>query len=162
MNSLLIRIVDLFYLKPLRFIPRETFRYGAVGGLNLLFGSVLYWFIFNFPMGNWWGDASEKVYFGIVTAPILAFLITFAITFFTGFYLVRTVAFGTSQVRGRRQLFRYAQVVAVNLLINYAGLHLLIKVWDFYPTLSYVMIQLVTVIFSYVAQRFYTFKTHRP
>lgn len=151
-------LADRFYIKPLRrFVPQETFRYAFAGGINLLFNLVLYWFCFNFVLGK------RDTDFGVVTvsAPILAFLIAFVVTFFTGFWLVRTVAFGRSQVRGTKQLFRYAQVVAVNIAVNYFGLKLLVDVLGCYPSLSYAGLQVTTTVFSYLAQRFYTFRTHR-
>lgn len=158
MRRLITGITDFFYIKPLRnIVPQETFRYAFVGGLNLLFNMVLYWFCFNYVLDK------QDTDFGIVavSAPILAFLITFVITFFTGFWLVRHVAFGKSQVRGAKQLFRYAQVVAINIGINYFGLKLLVDVLGFYPSPSYAGLQVVTTAFSYLAQRFYTFRTHR-
>lgn len=158
MRQAITRLADFFYIAPLRrIIPQETFRYAFVGGLNLLFNLVLYWFCFNFVLDK------QDTDFGIVvvSAPILAFLITFVITFFTGFYLARNIAFGRSEVRGAKQLFRYAQVVAVNIGINYCGLKLLVETLGFYPSLSNAAIQIVTVVFSYLAQRFYTFRTHR-
>lgn len=158
MRRIITRLADAFYIKPLRrFIPQETFRYALVGGLNLLFNLVLYWFCYNYILDQ------EDTDFGIVvvSAPILAFLITFVITFFTGFYLARNIAFGKSRVHGGKQLFRYAQVVAINIAINYFGLKLLVDVLGFYPSLSNAAIQIVTVTFSYLAQRFYTFRTHR-
>lgn len=158
MRRFIIRLTDVFYIRPLRrFVPQETFRYAFVGGLNLLFNMVLYWFCYNFVLDQQDTDFG----FVVVSAPILAFLITFVVTFFTGFYLVRNVAFGKSEVHGARQLFRYAQVVAINIGINYFGLKLLVEALDFYPSLSNAAIQVVTVTFSYLAQRFYTFRTHR-
>lgn len=159
MREAITRIVDFFYLKPLRkVVPQETFRYAFVGGLNLGFNMVLYWICFHFVL-----QKQDTDLFGIVvvSAPILAFLITFVITFFSGFYLARNIAFGRSQVHGGQQLFRYAQVVAVNIAINYFGLKLLVEVCGFYPSPSYAAIQVVTTVFSYLAQRYYTFKTHR-
>lgn len=158
MRRIITRLADFFYIGPLRrIIPQETFRYAFVGGLNLLLNMILYWICFNFVLEK------RDTDFGIVTvsAPILAFLITFVVTFFTGFWLARHVAFGKSQVHGARQLFRYAQVVAVNIGINYFGLKLLVDVLGFYPSPSYAAIQTVTTVFSYLAQRFYTFRTHR-
>lgn len=158
MRRAITRLADFFYIKPLRrIIPQETFRYAFVGGLNLLFNLVLYWFCYNYILKQ------QDTDFGIVvvSAPILAFLITFVITFFTGFYLARNIAFGKSEVHGGKQLFRYAQVVAINIATNYFGLKLLVEALNFYPSLSNAAIQVVTVTFSYLAQRFYTFRTHR-
>lgn len=158
MRRIITRFVDFFYIKPLRrIIPQETFRYAFAGGLNLLFNMVLYWFCFNYVLDKHDTDFGIAV----VSAPILAFLITFVVTFFTGFYLARNIAFGKSEVHGAKQLFRYAQVVAINIGINYFGLKLLVEVLGFYPSPSYAAIQVVTTVFSYLAQRFYTFRTHR-
>lgn len=150
-------MVDYFY-RPLisSFLPRDTFRYAAVGGANLLFGIVLYWALFNFVL-----DKQDTSVAGIVTisAPIMAFLINFVITFFTGFWLTRHVAFGgRSMLRGREQLFRYAQVVAVNVAVNYLGLKLFVEVFELYPTPSYMFLQLVTISISYFASKHYTFR----
>lgn len=157
MKKRITQFVDFFYIKPLRFVPLETFRYAFVGGVNVLLGMFLYWFCFHFVLQK------EDTDFGIVviSAPILTFLITFPITFFTGFYLTRNVAFSKSTVRGRKQLFRYAQVVAVNIALNYFGLKLLVDVCGFYPTPSYAAVQVFIMLFSYLAQRFYTFRIHR-
>lgn len=159
MRETITRIADWFYVKPLRrFIPQETFRYAFVGGLNLLFNLVLYWFVFNYVLRK------QETSFGgivVVSAPIFAFLITFVITFFSGFYLARNIAFGRSEVRSTGQLFRYAQVVAVNIAINYFGLKLLVEICGFYPSPSYAAIQIIAIVFSYLAQRYYTFRTHR-
>lgn len=138
-------------------MPQETFRYAFVGGMNMVFNTILYWFVFNYIL------AQKDTDFGyvVISATILAFLITFVVTFFTGFYLVRNVAFVKSKTHGGKQLFRYAQVVAINICINYFGLKLLVYVLGFYPSLSYAFLQIVTAGFSYLAQRFYTFRTHR-
>lgn len=157
MNRFIIKLTDRLYFRPLRFIPAETFRYAFMGGMNLLLSMVLYWACFNFLLNK------EDTDFGVVviSAKTLAFLISFVITFFSGFYLVRTVAFGKSKVHGAMQLFRYAQVVAVNVCINYFGLILLVDIWHLYPSPSYAALQVVTTGFSYLAQRYYTFRTHK-
>ena len=155
MKRRLISLVDLFYIKPFRFVPLQTFRYAAAGGANVLFGTVLYWFCFHFVLRK------EDTDFGIVviSAPILALLITFVITFFTGFFLTRTVAFGDSPIKGHVQLFRYAQVVGANLLINYFGMKLLEDICGFFPTPSYAVLQVAIAGFSYLAQKYYTFRS---
>lgn len=155
MSDFLTKIIDWLYRPFSRFIPCETFRYAAVGGINLGFGVVLYWGLFNFVLQK------QDTDFGIVTvsAPILAFLINFVITFFSGFWLTRSVAFSSSVIHRGKQIFRYAQVVAVNVAVNYFGLKLLIEVFEFYPTPSYMSLQIVTVAISYIASKYYTFRS---
>ncbi len=150
------RVVDLFYLPFLRrFMDLRTFRYAFVGGANLAFGVFFYWFLFHWVVGD-----NNTTFFGMVTISghILSFLINFVVTFFTGFWLTRTVAFDDSVLRGRVQLFRYSLVVGLNIAINYFGLKLLVEVCGFYPTPSYMSLQILTVIVSYLASRYYTFR----
>ncbi len=150
------RLIDALYL-PLfrRVFDLKTFRYAFVGGINLAFGIVLYWVLFNFVL-----QKEDTNIFGVVTisAPILAFLINFIVTLLSGFWLTRTVAFEDSSLKGRVQLLRYCIVVAVNLAINYFGLKLLVEVMELYPTPSYLALQILTVVVSYLASRYYTFK----
>lgn len=150
-------LIDLLYIKPLKFIPLNTFRYAVIGGGNMVFNVVLYWFCFNFILHQ------DDTDFGVVviSAPTLSFIITFCVTFCSGFWLTRNIAFAGSELRGREQLFRYAQVVIANILINYfLGLQLFVKVLDIYPSISNGCIQAVTILFSYIMQRFYTFRGH--
>lgn len=150
------RLVDIFYFPIFRrFIDQKSFRYAAVGGANLGFGVVMYWFLFNIVL-----QKADTTFFGLVTisAPILAFLINFVITFFSGFWLTKNVAFSGSVLRGRVQLMRYAMVVALNIMINYWGLKLLVEVFEFYPTPSYLSLQLLTVTISYLSSRFFIFR----
>lgn len=155
-SGIVTKVVDWFYVGPLRMIPRPTFRYAAVGGANALLNMFIFWASFNFLLRK------QDTDFGVVviSAPILAFLIAFVITFCIGFYLARNVAFSGSPLRGRVQLFRYGQVVVLNLAVNYFGLKLLVEGCGFYPSISYAAIQIITIVFSYLAQRFYTFRHH--
>ncbi|MFI3298713.1 MAG: GtrA family protein [Rikenellaceae bacterium] len=153
--SIITRGIDFFYFPFLRkFLDIKTFRYAAVGGLNLGFGIVFYWFLYNFVL-----QKQDTDFFGLVTisAPVLAFLINFVVTFFSGFWLSRTIAFGDSTVRGRVQLARYLAVVVVNIAINYFGIKLLVEFFEFYPTPSYMLLQCLTVTISYLSSRYYTF-----
>lgn len=150
-------VVDYFYRPPFSsYLPRDTFRYAVVGGGNLAFGLVFYFVLFNFVL-----DKQDTCLFGVVTisAPIMAFLINFVVTFFTGFWLTKNVAFGgRSVLHGREQLFRYAQVVCLNIVVNYCGLKLMVEVFGFYPTLSYFSVQVLSVGISYFASKHYTFR----
>lgn len=151
------RAVDFFYFPFVRRIfDLKTFRYAMVGGVNLVFGICLYWMLFNLVI-----QGRETNFFGLVTISghILAFMINFVINFFTGFWLTRSVAFTDSVVKGGMQLFRYAQIVALNISINYFGLKLFVDVLGFYPTVSYMSLQFMTIGISYLASRFYIFRS---
>lgn len=145
--------VDFFYFRPFHFISPTTFRYGMVGGLNLLFGIVEYWFIYNYILFQ----KDVNLGFVVISAPIFAFLLNFVITFFTGFWLMRNVTFTRSHLSSMRQIVRYGIVVAINIAVNYFGLKSLISLGVF-PSIANVIIQPVTVLISYFLNRHYSFR----
>jgi len=155
MLKLINKTVDLCYIKPFHFISKETFSYAFAGGLNVAYGIVQYWFIYNFILGQ------QDVNLGlvVVSAPIMTFLINFAITFFTGFYLVRGVAFAKShQHTPAIQMLFYAGVVAVNVVVNYVGIKVLVEQLQFYPTIANALVQVVTIAISFTLNKFVTFR----
>ena len=155
MLKIINKIVDICYVKPLRFIPRETFSYAFAGGLNVAYGIVQYWFIYNYILAQ----KDVDLLFVVVSAPIMAFLINFVITFFTGFYLVRGVAFDKPHhhTPGLQMLF-YTGVVAINVVVNYVGLKVLVEQFEFYPTIANALVQVVTIAISFTLNKFVTFR----
>ncbi len=147
-------LIDFFYPPFSKYMTLQFFRYGVSGASNLVFNWLLYFIVFNFVLHK------QMLHLGFVTlsSHIAAFTITFGVTFFSGFLLQKYVTFTESVVRGRTQLIRYLIVVAVNLVINYVGLKLLVDVLSFYPTLSNIAISIFTTFISYFSQKKFTFK----
>jgi putative flippase GtrA len=154
---MIIRIVDFFYFPFLRFIPREIFRYGATGGANTAFDILLYFIFYNFVLNR------QILDLGIVAISphIAAFLLVFPITFCTGFILAKYVTFTASELRGRIQLFRYGLTVLGAILLNYVFLKFFVEYTGLYPTLSKALTTIIVVAFSYLMQRYFSFKTGR-
>lgn len=150
------RIIDWFYLPFIRrIVPYVTFRYAACGSITLFVDWVVFAFIYNFVLEK------QNVELGIITISsyIAAFMITFPVTFFTGFWLNNNIAFEHSPLGDRTKMFRYLMVVCANILLKYFGLKLLVGVLGIYPTPSNIAISLISVVFSYLAQRYFTFKS---
>ena len=149
------RIIDFFYIKPItKLMPRDTFRYAACGGGNLVLNWVLYFLVFHFLVRQ------QLVDLGIIaiSAHIATMLITFPITFFTGFWLQKNVSFSDSPLPTGTKLLRYALTVAGSLVLNYIGLKFFVEWCHIYPTPSQIITSLISVVYSYFAQRYYTFK----
>ena len=144
------KIIDATYPLFRRLMPAQLYRYAVCGSANVLFDWVLYFCVYNFIFKH----------SSIVESPHIASLIlTFPITTLSGFLLQKYVTFtNSSDLRGRVQLIRYMLIVFANLLINYAGLKLLVDGLGLYPTPSKMIITVVTVICSYVGQKKFTFK----
>jgi putative flippase GtrA len=96
-----------------------------------------------------------------LTPHIMSLLIVFPITLLTGFLLNKYVTFTQSSLRGYKQLWRYILIVAVNLLVNYFGLKLLVEICGIYPTPSKMIITIITVIISFFGQKYFSFKSDK-
>lgn len=154
-RNLILFFTDLIHRPFARYIPLETFRYGATGGANTALDIFLYFVFYNFVLKK-----QMITYAGITISPhIAAFLIVFPITFVTGFILAKYITFTTSLFRGRKQLFRYGVTVVGSIMINYLMLKLLVEVFHIYPTPSKTITTVFVVIYSYMMQRYFSFQT---
>lgn len=154
---LIIQVIDYFHTPFRRYIPVETFRYAATGGFNTVLDIFLYFFCYNFIIDK------HVIDLGIVSISphIAAFLVVFPITFFTGFLFAKFITFTTSIVRGRIQLIRYMISVSGSIFLNYVFLKIFVEFVGLWPTLSKIITTGIVVIYSYFAQKFFTFKTAR-
>ena len=135
LSELIIRFIDWFYRRPVSaLLPRQTFRYAVCGGANVVFG---------------WG-----CYF----LHVAAMLIVFPLTFFTGFWLNRHVAFRRSPLATGTQLFRYLLSVAGSVVVNYLFLKFFVELCGFWATPSQMMASLGTMVYSYLAAKYFTFR----
>lgn len=150
-----IRLIDWFYFPFLHFIPKEIYRYAVTGGLNTILDLTLYFIIYRYILDKQLVDLG----FVAISPHIAAFLIVFPITFLTGFILAKYVTFSASELKGRIQLFRYGLTVFGAILLNYFFLKLFVEYFGWYATFSKGVTTVIVVIYSYVAQRYFSFKT---
>lgn len=132
----------------------KTFRYIACGGGNTLLDIIIYFISYNFILNK----AVVDLHFFSISPHIAAFIIAFLITFPTGFFLMKYIVFTDSVLKGRVQLFRYFILVFVCILLNYIFLKIFVEQLGFYPTISKILTTVIVVSFSYLTQRYYTFK----
>jgi putative flippase GtrA len=154
-RNLILNTIEWFYPPFSRFLPPETFRYAATGGFNLFLDIFLYFIFYNFILQK------QIVHFGFVSISphIAAFLFVFPITFITGFLLSKYITFTDSQLRGKVQLFRYALSVAGSIFLNYVLIKFLVEYLYIWPTVSKIITTVFVVAYSYLIQRYFTFKT---
>jgi putative flippase GtrA len=138
-------------------MPIQTFRYLACGGGNTLLDILLYFISYNYILEKRVVDLG----FTAISPHIAAFLIAFCISFPLGFWLMRSIVFTESTLRGRVQLFRYFLLVAVCILLNYAFLKLFVEQWGIYPTPSKMLTTVIVVSFSYLTQKHFTFRVKK-
>ena len=148
-------LIDFFYPFFQSFVPPETFRYAVTGGLNTAFDILLYFAFYNFILDK------QNLDFGyfVISPHIAAFIMVFPITFTSGFLLAKYITFTQSVIRGRVQLIRYGITVSGSILLNYILLKFFVEHLRLWPTFSKGITTGIVVCYSYIVQRFYTFKT---
>jgi putative flippase GtrA len=148
--------LNLFYFPFMRrFLNNETYLYAATGGANLAFDIFLYYLFLHYVFH---GEIAD---FGFIafTPHIAAFIFVFPISFTSGFFLAKYVTFTASQLKGNKQLVRYAISVGGSILLNYFLLKLFVEYMHIYPTPSKMITAVFVVIYSFIVQKFFTFQT---
>ena len=150
----LISVVDALYIKPLHgLVSRNLFGYGLCGAVNMALDIVWYFLIYHYVVCESYVDLG----FVVISPHILSLFIVFPITFFTGFWLNRHVAFRATKVSSGKQLWRYALSVVGSIIINYVCMKLFVEVCAIWPTPSKMLTTVVSVCYSYLMARYVTF-----
>ncbi len=151
----LTRLIDWFYIAPLsRVMPLQTFRYAVCGGGNLLLNWVLYALFYNFVFDK----KVVELGFVAISPYIAAFIVVFPITFLTGFWLQKNIAFRYSPLKHGTQLFRYLLSVVGSILLNYLLLKFFVEIVRIYPTPSQALTSIISIVYSYLMQKYFTFR----
>ena len=153
--ALLIRLLDACYpsvLAPV--VSRQLFRYAVCGGINMAADTFLYWLFYHGVVQGRYTDLGVVV----LSPHIAAMLLVFPITFFNGFWLNRHVAFRSETRPAGGQLLRYGVSIGGSVLLTYAGLKCFVEVCGFWPTPSKLLTTGITVIYSFLAAKYFTFR----
>ena len=154
LQSLITKVIDLFYIPVVeRFVPRQIFRYGACGAINMTLDAIWYFIFYHFVVAKQFVDLG----FVVISPHILSLVLVFPITLLTGFWLNRNVVFGVTQFSCRGQLFRYALSVCGSILLNYLCIKLFVEVCHIWPTPAKALTTVVSVVYSYLAGRYFAF-----
>lgn len=155
MQQLLIRIVDWLYIAPFkRLVSRDIFAYGLCGGANMALDTLWYFVIYHYIVAERFIDLG----FIVVSPHIASLIVVFPITFFTGFWLNRNVAFRATEYKTRGQLIRYALSVLGSIALNYLCMKLFVEHLYIWPTPSKMLTTAVSVVYSFLAAKYFTFR----
>ena len=146
--------IDFFYPPFSRVIKQQTFRYLACGGSNTLLDTTIYYIGLHYILH----EQSIAIGGMIIHPYIAAFIMSFSISFPTGFILSKYIVFQESNLHGKVQLFRYGVLVLSCILLNYIFMKIFVELCHFYPTPSKLLTTAIVAVFSYVSQRKFTFK----
>lgn len=138
-------------------MPLQTFRYAVCGVSNMVLDILVYYISYNFILSK----HILNIGFFAFKPHIAALFMAFSVSFPAGFLLSKYIVFNNSFLRGRVQLLRYMLIVAINLMLNYSFLKILVEYMQFYPTVARIFATFFIVIFSYLSQKHFTFKSAR-
>ena len=154
-QQLLIRLVDWLYITPFkRLVSRDIFAYGLCGGANMALDTLWYFVIYHYIVAERFIDLGVVV----VSPHIASLIVVFPITFFTGFWLNRNVAFRATEYKTRGQLIRYAVSVVGSIALNYLCMKLFVEHLYIWPTPSKMLTTAVSVVYSFLAAKYFTFR----
>lgn len=149
------RLIDLCYVRPWSALfSRTMFRYAACGGANMVLDLVWYYIIYHYIVAERFLDLG----FVVMSPHVASLVVVFPITFFTGFWLNRNVAFCATEFSSGGQLMRYALSVVGSILLNYICIKFFVEVLGIWPTPAKALTTAVCVVYSYLAGRYFTFK----
>lgn len=149
------RLIDLCYVRPWSALfSRTMFRYAACGGANMVLDLVWYYIIYHYIVAERFLDLG----FVVMSPHVASLVVVFPITFFTGFWLNRNVAFCATEFGSGGQLMRYALSVVGSILLNYICIKFFVEVLGIWPTPAKALTTAVCVVYSYLAGRYFTFK----
>lgn len=155
LSQALTKLIDRFYVSPVsKFCSRDFFRYGVCGATNMTLDAIWYFVVYHFIIKAQYID----LYIVNISPHISSLMIVFPITFFTGFLLNRYVAFHATEQPGGKQLKRYAVSVVGSIIINYVCMKLFVEYFNIWPTPSKLLTTIVTVAYSFIAAKYFTFR----
>lgn len=157
-QQLLIRLVNCLYIAPVkRLVGRDIFAYGLCGGANMALDTLWYFVIYHYIVAERFIDLGVVV----VSPHIASLIVVFPITFFTGFWLNRNIAFRATEYKTRGQLIRYALSVVGSIALNYVCMKLFVEHLHIWPTPSKMLTTAVSVVYSFLAAKYFTFRPLR-
>lgn len=158
LRNLILPFIDFFYPPFRKWMPLQTFRYLVAGSTNTLIGFIAYYVGFHYILNEQMLDLGFYAFKAHIGALFISFCVALPIGFFFSKYLV----FNDSDLKGRVQFFRYFMICLFNLGLNYILLKILVEYFGLYPVLAQIFTIVVVVIFSYLAQRHFSFRVQPP
>lgn len=153
--AIITKTIDALYLKPLRrVVPQPLFRYLACGATTALLDAVWYYLLYHYLIC----ERVVEVGCVVISPHIAALIVVFPITFFTGFWLNRNVAFHATHISTAPQLAKYALTVVGSIALNYACMKLFVDWCNLWATPSKMLTTIVCAAYSFIAGRYFTFK----
>ena len=154
LRHIILSVIDFFHRPFSRWIDKQTFRYLSSGGSGAVLNNTVYYCSYHFLFR----EQDVHLPLTMVRAGVAALIVAFVISTPYGFIMSRYIVFQESNLRGRVQLFRYLMTVTACAVLTYFFFPFFHYTCGIYATPASILTTLVVALFSYMAQRFFTFK----
>ncbi|TDS17451.1 GtrA family protein [Sphingobacterium paludis] len=149
-----VNIVDL------KILDFEKFKYLVLGCLNVGFSCIIYFVAYHFIVKKSNVDIADLL---TISPHIFALMLSFSITFFTGFFMNYYLVFPGKEAQNRMipKILKYFLANIGSILINYILLKVFVESLGWYPTPSQILSTIAVTVYSFIAQQKFTFAAHR-
>lgn len=153
-SSAIFKILDFFYPPFRAFLSKPTFRYLTCGGANSALDLILFTLAYNCIFkGN-----LTRIGFLAISPHIASLFFSLFITIPTGFLLSKYIVF-QAVANNKIQLLKYIIIVALSLTVNYILMKFFVENIHITPFISKIFTTSIIVIFSYISQKKFAFKS---
>lgn len=138
-----------------RILDNKIIRYFFSAGIATGVDVFIYFIAFNFIY-----EKQDIHLFNllVLSAPTGSLMLSYTCGLVTNFLITKYLVFTESDLRGIHQLVRYVLVALLILMLNYFFMSFLIKILNWYPTLSRVVSAITVGLLSFVIHKFYSFR----
>jgi putative flippase GtrA len=133
----------------------KPFRYLATAGIATVVDVSVYFVMFNYIIKKTNLEIGEL----IIGAPTLSLILSFTCGLMTNFFLTKNFVFDNSDLKSSSQFIRFVVVAIAVFISNYYLMNFLIKVMDWYPTLSRGFSAISIGVLSFLTHKTFSFRT---
>ena len=140
-----------------RLAQNKLFRYFISAGLATWVDITVYFLSFNYLY-----QKSDIGLFNLytVSAATASLFLSYTMGLLTNFAITRYLVFNDSELEFHKQLFRYVLVALLVLAMNWLLMRLLIRGFDWWPTLARATSALTVGMMSFVIHKTFSFRTN--
>lgn len=138
-----------------RLVQNKLFRYFISAGLATWVDIMVYFMAYNYLYQK--TDISVFNLFTVSAATASLFL-SYTMGLLTNFLMTRYLVFGDSELEFHKQLFRYVLVALLVLALNWVLMRVLIREFDWWPTLARATSALCIGLLSFVIHKTFSFR----
>lgn len=137
-------------------LKMKIFRYFISAGVATTVDVLVYFLSFNYLYNK-----HDIDLFGVLTvsAATASLVLSYTVGLLTNFTITKLLVFRESELETHKQLFRYVVVALAVLAANYFLMRLLIREWEWFPTIARAFSALAIGVLSFMVHKSFSFRS---